>query len=80
MTSIAQTVIGCIDYLAFLSIFICVMLRPKNKLNAFYPTKKSQDVRWEVVPATHALLPPHLSFSLSTPPPSTQQQLPTPPP
>jgi hypothetical protein len=49
MASIAPIVIGCIDYLAYGTIFTCVMFRPKIKLDVFFPTGKAADERWEVV-------------------------------
>jgi hypothetical protein len=40
MALFALTVIGCIDYLAFGSIFTHVMFCPKNKLDVFSRQKK----------------------------------------
>ncbi len=48
MASIALTVIGCIDYLAYGSIFTRAMFRPK-KSSMFFSAKKSIDDRREVV-------------------------------
>jgi hypothetical protein len=41
MASIALTVIKCIDYLAFGSIFMRGMFCPKNKLDVFSPPKQA---------------------------------------
>ncbi len=50
MASIAPIVIGCIDYLAYGTIFTRVMFRPKMKLDVFFSARKATDERWEVVP------------------------------
>ncbi len=62
MASFALTVIGCIDYLAFGSIFMHAMFCPKNKLDVFFPAKKSVDDRWEVVRAVARALVGGSSF------------------
>ena len=49
MASIALSVIGCIDYLAYGTIFTRAMFRPKKKLEVFIPARKAVDERWEVV-------------------------------
>jgi hypothetical protein len=49
MASIAPIVIGCIDYLAYGTIFTRVMFRPKIKLDVFFSARKAADERWEVV-------------------------------
>jgi hypothetical protein len=49
MASIALTVIGCIDYLAYGSIFTRAMVRPKKKFDVFFSAKKSVIDRREVV-------------------------------
>ncbi len=49
MASIAPIVIGCIDYLAYGTIFTRVIFRPKIKLDVFFPARKAADERWEVV-------------------------------
>jgi hypothetical protein len=52
MASIALSVIRCIDYLAYGTIFTRAMFRPKKKLKffwIFFPARKAQDVRWEEV-------------------------------
>jgi hypothetical protein len=49
MASIMLIVIGCIDYLAYGTIFTRVMFRPKIKLDVFFPARKAADERWEVV-------------------------------
>jgi hypothetical protein len=49
MASIAPIVIGCIDYLAYGTIFTRVMFRPKIKLDVFFPARKAADECWEVV-------------------------------
>jgi hypothetical protein len=46
MASIALTVIGCIDHLAYGSIFMRAMFRPK-KVRCFFFAKKSVDDRRE---------------------------------
>jgi len=61
MASIVPIVIGCIDYLAYGSIFTRVTFRPKIKLNVFFPFRKAVDERWEVAPP-----PPTLSSSSSS--------------
>jgi hypothetical protein len=43
MALIVLTVIGCIDYLAFGSIFMRAMFRPKNKVDCFYSQKSIDD-------------------------------------
>jgi hypothetical protein len=42
MASIALSVIGCIDYLAYGTIFTCAMFRPKKKLEVFFLPEKPQ--------------------------------------
>ncbi len=49
MASITPIVIGCIDYLAYRTIFTCVMFCSKIKLDVFFPAGKAADERWEVV-------------------------------
>jgi hypothetical protein len=49
MSSIAPIFIGCIDYLAYGTIFTRVMFQPKIKLDVFFPARKAADERWEVV-------------------------------
>ena len=49
MASIALSVVGCIDYLAYGTIFTRVMFRPKKKVDVFIPARKAVDERWEVV-------------------------------
>ena len=49
MASIALSVVGCIDYLAYGTIFTRAMFRPKKKLEVFIPARKAVDERWEVV-------------------------------
>ncbi len=44
MASIAHIVIGCIDYLAYRTIFTRVMFCPKIKLDVFFPARKAADV------------------------------------
>ncbi len=46
MASIAPIVIGCIDYLAYGTIFTRVMFRPKIKLDVFFPAREA--ARWEL--------------------------------
>jgi hypothetical protein len=49
MASIALSVVGCIDYLAYGTIFTRAMFLPKKKGDVFFPAKKAQDVRREEV-------------------------------
>ena len=49
MASIALSVIGCIDYLAYGTIFTRAMFRPKKKVDVFFPARKAADERWRVV-------------------------------
>jgi hypothetical protein len=49
MASIMPIVIGCIDYLAYGSIFTRAMFRPKIKIDIFFPARKAVDARREVV-------------------------------
>jgi hypothetical protein len=49
MASIALSVIGCIDYLAYGTIFTRAMFRPKKKVDVFFPARKAADEPWEVV-------------------------------
>jgi hypothetical protein len=49
MASIALSVIGCIDYLAYGTIFTCAMFRLKKKVDVFFPARKAADEPWEVV-------------------------------
>jgi len=42
MASIALSVVGCIDYLAYGTIFTCVMFLPKKKGDIFFPPEKPQ--------------------------------------
>jgi hypothetical protein len=48
MALIAPIVIGCIDYLAYGTIFTRAMFLPKIKLEVFFPARKAADERWEV--------------------------------
>jgi hypothetical protein len=41
MASIAPIVIGCIDYLAYGTIFTHAMFRPKMKLDLFFPPERA---------------------------------------
>jgi hypothetical protein len=50
MASIALSIIGCIDYLAYGTIFTRVMFRPKKKLDVFFPARKAGDEPRRVVP------------------------------
>ena len=43
MASIAPIVIGCIDYLAYGTIFTRVMFLPKKKGDVFFPARKAGD-------------------------------------
>jgi hypothetical protein len=49
MASIALSVIGYIDYLAYDTIFMRAMFRPKKKLDVFFFARKAADERWGVV-------------------------------
>ena len=42
MASIVPIVIGCIDYLAYGTLFTHAMFRPKIKLDFFFPPEKPQ--------------------------------------
>ena len=46
MASIALSIIGCIDYLAYGTIFTRAMFRPKKKVDVFFPARKAADERW----------------------------------
>ena len=60
MASIALSVIGCIDYLAYGTIFMRAMFRPKKKVDVFFPARKAADERWGVVPREpHSWLETH---------------------
>ncbi len=48
MALIALSVVRCIDYLAYGTIFTCVMFLPKKKV-IFFPARKATDERWGVV-------------------------------
>ncbi len=49
MALIALSVIGCIDYLAYGTIFTRAIFRPKKKIDVFFPARKATDERWGVV-------------------------------
>jgi hypothetical protein len=49
MASIALSVIGCIDYLAYGTIFTRAMFLPKKKLDVFFSARKAVDACREVV-------------------------------
>ena len=49
MASIALSVVGCIDYLAYGTIFTHAMFLPKIKLDVFFPARKAVDACREVV-------------------------------
>ena len=51
MASIALSVIRCIDYLAYGTIFTRAMFLPKKKGDVFFPARKAADERWGVVSA-----------------------------
>ncbi len=55
MASIVPIVIGCINYLAYGSIFTRVMFRQKIKLDIFFPARKAVDEHWEVVQCIHTV-------------------------
>jgi len=45
MASIALSIVGCIDYLAYGTIFTRVMFLRKIKLDVFFSAKKTVDMR-----------------------------------
>jgi hypothetical protein len=49
MASIALSVVGCIDYLAYGTISTHAMFLPKIKLDVFFPARKAVDACREVV-------------------------------
>ena len=49
MASIALSVVRCIDYLAYGSIFTRAMFLPKKKGDVFFPARKAVDACREVV-------------------------------
>ena len=58
MASIALSIIGCIDYLAYGTIFMRAMFRPKKNLMFFFPPEKPEMSPGEwcalpVLPGTH---------------------------
>jgi hypothetical protein len=55
MASIALIVIGCIDCLAYGTIFTRAMFLPKKKGDVFFPARKAADERWGVVRQTDTL-------------------------
>jgi hypothetical protein len=50
MALIALSVIRCIDYLAYGTIFSRAMFLPKKKGDVFFSARKAADERWGVVP------------------------------
>jgi hypothetical protein len=52
MASIALSVIGCIDYLAYGTIFTRAMFLPKKKLDVFFSARKAVDACREVIAST----------------------------
>jgi hypothetical protein len=60
--SIAPIVIGCIDYLAYGTIFTRAMFCPKIKLDVFFPARKAVDACREVVPGPTSYPSPRLPF------------------
>jgi hypothetical protein len=76
MASIALSVVGCIDYLAYGTIFTRVMFLPKIKLDVFFSARKAVDACWEVVtfspggtegyPAQPGLIRPSVCLSVHT--------------
>ena len=65
MASIMPIVIGCIDYLAYGTIFTRAIFRPNIKLDVFFPARKAVDERWGVVRLI-PLAPPTLSHHQTT--------------
>jgi hypothetical protein len=47
MASIVPIVIGCIDYLAYGTLFMGAMFCPKIKLDVFFFARKAADDRWD---------------------------------
>jgi tetrahydromethanopterin S-methyltransferase subunit H len=43
MASITLSVVGCVDYLAYGTIFTCAMFLPKIKLDVFFSARKAVD-------------------------------------
>jgi hypothetical protein len=62
MASIALSIIGCIDYLAYGTIFTRAMFLPKKKLYVIFPARKAVDERWEVVSGLHEKKGYHMIF------------------
>jgi len=56
MASIVLSIIGCIDYLAYGTIFTRAMFLPKKTLFFFF-ARKAVDERWEVVPCLPCIVP-----------------------
>jgi hypothetical protein len=70
MASIALSVIRCIDYLAYGTIFTRAMFLPKKKGDVFFPARKAADERWGVVrgrlcPMSEIVCFPVLNFTYS---------------
>jgi hypothetical protein len=53
MALIALSVIRCIDYLAYGTIFTRAMFLPKKKGDVFFSARKAADERWGVVPCPY---------------------------
>jgi hypothetical protein len=68
MASIALSVIGCIDYLAYGTIFTRAMFLPKKKLDVFFPARKAVDACREVVSMATESHHGQLGISLAFPP------------
>jgi len=54
MASITLSVVGCVDYLAYGTIFTCAMFLPKIKLDVFFSARKAVDACREVVACPQA--------------------------
>jgi hypothetical protein len=84
MASIALSVVGCIDYLAYGTIFTMCDVSSEKKRCFFFPARKATDERWGVVsphPAEAIKIqgPVALSFFFSTlksPPKMTRKRPP----
>jgi hypothetical protein len=58
MALIALSVIRCIDYLAYGTIFTRAMFLPKKKGDVFFSARKAADERWGVVRGMALAFPP----------------------
>jgi hypothetical protein len=63
MALIALSVIRCIDYLAYGTIFSRAMFLPKKKGDVFFSARKAADERWGVVPP-HLIQLPYQNWTI----------------